>query len=368
MRLGQLLPLPEYLTFYYAHMGYYINQWLVSWGLPVLTLAWLIVILNGCEDRNDISISCHEGIQNASSVIAEAWQYIYSRSLLLVFMIAQMAPVFMENWMQAGIVSAMSHMLKQLLTMSPIMFIFQAKVIGFYTMNELKFGGATYVATGRGLPTERRPFIGTVASDGQLVIGGLYTDYARITYYDGASLVALIVLILVSGGTVNTGPQLIGMMISLWLVSVSWLFAPFIFNPYQFRASCFTHDLKAWFRFFFDDYGNVWKKWYMQDQVKPRRGFRATILDLSFFIELFWVLCCFVSLNAKTAFLIQVSESWRRIYVLMLMPPIFLPLIFCIGAACCGACLRRCRGRREVRRKAKKPTVTKTGTTWWPQP
>lgn len=28
----------------------------VSWGLPVLTLVWLLVLLNGCEDSNDLSI------------------------------------------------------------------------------------------------------------------------------------------------------------------------------------------------------------------------------------------------------------------------------------------------------------------------
>ena len=27
-------------------------------------------------------------------------------------------------------------------------------------INEIRYGGATYVSTGRGLPTDRRPFIG----------------------------------------------------------------------------------------------------------------------------------------------------------------------------------------------------------------
>merc|ERR1711982_157891 len=40
------------------------------------------------------------------------------------------------------------------------MFVFQAKLIGHYIMNEVRYGGATYVATGRGLPVDRRPFVG----------------------------------------------------------------------------------------------------------------------------------------------------------------------------------------------------------------
>ncbi|CAE7894296.1 CHLG [Symbiodinium microadriaticum] len=130
--------------FYYAHMGHYLSQWAVSWGLPVLTLVWLLILLNGCEDSNDLSIKCSAAGQSAASVMAEAWQYIYSGNLLIVFLLAQMAPIFFEVWMQAGLVTSIIRLVKQLLTLSPIMFIFQAKVIGFYTMNELKYGGATY--------------------------------------------------------------------------------------------------------------------------------------------------------------------------------------------------------------------------------
>ena len=35
-RLGQILHLPEALTFYYAHVGYYITQGLVSASMPIL--------------------------------------------------------------------------------------------------------------------------------------------------------------------------------------------------------------------------------------------------------------------------------------------------------------------------------------------
>lgn len=55
---------------------------------------------------------------------------------------------------------------KQFLTLSPLHFIFQAKIIGYYVMNELRYGGAQYVATGRGLPTERRDFIGKPSEQG----------------------------------------------------------------------------------------------------------------------------------------------------------------------------------------------------------
>ena len=33
--------------------------------------------------------------------MADAWQYIYSGHLLILFLLAQMAPIFFEVWMQA---------------------------------------------------------------------------------------------------------------------------------------------------------------------------------------------------------------------------------------------------------------------------
>ncbi|CAE7353895.1 CHLG [Symbiodinium natans] len=193
------------------------------------------------------------------------------------------------------------------------------------------------VATGRGLPTERRPFVGVVTDTGHLQPGGLYLDYARITYYDGAALLILMVLVVVAGGMDNTGPQLYGIMVSLCLVTVSWLLAPFIFNPYQFRPSCWANDMKAWLQFFLEDGGSHWKKWFTQTQLKPRRGFRATVLDLAFFIELWWVVACFSSLNARTAVVCQVSTTWRLYYWFLLLPPVITPLLFCVLVSGFGA-------------------------------
>lgn len=361
-RLGNLLPLPEFLSFYYAHMGHYLSQWSISWGLPLLTLIWLVVLLNGCEESNDLSIKCIIGSQSAASVMAEAWQYIYSGQLLILFLLAQMAPIFFEVWMEAGIVQSTVRLVKQILTLSPVMFIFQAKVIGFYTMNELKFGGATYVATGRGLPTERRPFLGVIGEQGELIPGGLYLDYARLTYYDGASLLFLMILVLVAGGTENTGPQLVGILVSLCLVTVSWLLAPFIFNPYQFRPSCWINDIKAWTRFFLEDGGMHWKKWFTANQLKPRRGFRATVLQIGFMMELWFVVTCFASLNARTAVVCQVSDTWRLYYWNLLSPPIFAPALLCILLGCCGALGNLCSERRSTSAPKFDETYSALGT------
>ena len=47
---------------------------------------------------------------------------------------------------------------------------------------EAKMARWAQVATGRGLPTERRPFLGAIGESGELIPGGLYLDYARLTW------------------------------------------------------------------------------------------------------------------------------------------------------------------------------------------
>lgn len=53
-----------------------------------------------CRARRDPI--CQMIIRSARSVMAEAWQYIYSGQLLILFLLAQMAPIFFEVWMEAS--------------------------------------------------------------------------------------------------------------------------------------------------------------------------------------------------------------------------------------------------------------------------
>merc|ERR1719203_797940 len=93
--------------------------------------------------------------------------------LLALFLIANTMPLFMELWMERSLKDALSKVFTSLLTLSPLMFIFQAKTIGFYITNEFRYGGASYVATGRGLPIERLPIL---KGDEQKGYSGLLLD------------------------------------------------------------------------------------------------------------------------------------------------------------------------------------------------
>jgi hypothetical protein len=403
-------------------------------------------------------------------------------AFLLVFMLATAMPLFVELWMQRSLCHAIIRTVKQLCTGSFLMFIFQAKVIGFYFMNEFRIGGAKYVATGRGLPTERRPFVGKVRleafvlqvtfhhteeldellddacralenvlreavakvakegvrpssvdvyvdrqsafvqvqppsgaktipmqarltspnlkkellsrlqADSELStalpdllvgdlkinarhswfleeVGGLYLDYANITFYDGARLLIYVIFLICGGGLVQvsdlpTQTARIGYTFTFFaigLVISSWLLAPFVFNPYMYALSQFQQDMKAWIGFFFQEHSRHWMDWNSEN-LKSKRGVTKTVLDPFFLTRFFTLAVCWalvedklmalVSIFDKTAFM-QVHE----LHWMALLPPVFLSLIYCTLVT--G--LQYCMGWRK-RRKQKQKTADSDDT------
>jgi hypothetical protein len=261
--------------------------------------------------------------------------------------------------MERSLKIAVTRLIKQLLTLSFLLFIFQSKVIGSYVVNELRTGGAVYVSTGRGLPTDRRPFIGEPEGRGFKLkkVGGLYLDYAAVAYYDGAMLLGGCVLVLLAGGMSEAAKyhsDSTWTWISLTLVILSWLFAPFLFNPYQFVCKNFAADLRGWIAFFFEKGGKHWKEWYQARQLKMS-GSRSSCLNISAFVMLFCLLTWFSAVSLKiNALAILYSESvgtWvggsmTNTHLLALAPPIgssFVYAILMVVLASCCQCVFRWR-------------------------
>jgi len=331
-RLGQVLQLPEALTFYYGHAGYYFNQFFISWSMPVLTSVWLLVLLSDCEPGFEAFQTCNSepGRIPTPEIMAEAFSKWFSW-LIFLFLLATSIPLVIELWLERSLKIAIKKLLVQLLTLSPLLFMFQAKTIGSYVVNEIRFGGATYVSTGRGLPTERRPFI--LYKDKKF--GGLYLDYATLAYYDGVMLLALSVLVVLAGGLSEAGSwkgQLTIVFMSLGLTITSWLYAPFLFNPYMFSPMSFLADLESWCEFFFEDRGKNWISWYTEKQLKPDKGRRIGI-DAALAITCLLLFTWYELLSLKVQSFTKIygsAENTSLLKLLAFVPPIAASGVLCI--------------------------------------
>ena len=64
---------------------------------------------------------------------------------------------------------------------------------------------------------------------------------------------------------------------SIGITIISWLYGPFLFNPYQFSLTPVTEDLASWMAFFWGNAGEHWVDWYRYTQLFKRGGFRDAI-------------------------------------------------------------------------------------------
>lgn len=54
---------------------------------------------------------------------------------------AQTAPLFLQVWLENSLLAAVLRVCKQMVTLAPLHFVFQAKIIGTYITNEITLGG-----------------------------------------------------------------------------------------------------------------------------------------------------------------------------------------------------------------------------------
>lgn len=334
-RLGQLLHLPEALTFYYAHVGFYVTQGLVSASMPILVFAWTVVLAADCENTFQ-SFENYCSSVPAAEAMARLLSIWYSWVIFL-FLVATSMPLFAEIWMERSFKEAIFRLGKQYLTLSFLMFVFQAKIIGYYVVNELRYGGAKYVATGRGLPTYRRPFIGeTEAGTTKLKkVGGLYLDFASYAYYDGMRLLLNCIAVLLLGGVADAGNanSLSFTWLAIGITIVSWLYGPFVFNPYQFDLDEVKGDMRAWVGFFLEDGGKWWVDNYQKTQLKASKGFRESVIGVNFLISIFCLAVWFAIVTHKLHLLNVIYSAYPSLQTLSIMsltPPVGFALLYCL--------------------------------------
>lgn len=343
-RLGQLLPLPEVLTLYYAHAGYYMTQFLLSWVMPTVLFTWSLVLATDCDGRFGAFEGCAK--HPAPELMGRMLASIYTYALLILVLLATALPLFTEEWLERSLKIAVKRLLKQVFTLSFLMFVFQAKIIGFYVVNELRYGGAKYISTGRSLPTERRHFI---RQSGTNQFEGLYLDYAVQAFYDGLTLLISAIMVAELGGMDSSNVYRHGLS-ALWacigMTIVSWLYAPFIFNPHQFARKHILEDRRVLCRFFWKNWGAGWLRWYEEFQLKPRTGLSISMLDLNFLVVFLGVSVWFAVVNHKVSMMQVIFSSQvyiKEVAAWTLLPPVFSSWLLCLLVSASTAAVRSMR-------------------------
>jgi 1,3-beta-glucan synthase len=130
--------------------------------------------------------------------------------------------------MERGTGSALIRLAKHFLSLSPIFEVFSTQIYSQAILSNITFGGARYIATGRGFATTRLSF------------AILYSRFAGPSIYMGMRNLLLLLYATMSIPTPH--------LIYFWLSVASLCIAPFLFNPHQFAFSDFIIDYREFLR------------------------------------------------------------------------------------------------------------------------
>ncbi|KAA1471980.1 1-3-beta-glucan synthase [Dentipellis sp. KUC8613] len=229
--LGTQLPIDRFLTFYYGHPGFHINNMLIilSVQLFVVTMVFLGTLnsqLTICHyNKSGQPIGGQGGCYNLTPVYD--WIHHCIISIFLVFMIAFL-PLFLQELVERGTGRAIIRLSKQFMSLSPVFEVFSTQISTHSILSNLTFGGARYIATGRGFATSRISF------------SILFSRFAGPSIYLGMRTLLMLLYVTLSFWT----PYLI----YFWISILSLCVAPFLYNPHQFSFTDFIVDYREFLR------------------------------------------------------------------------------------------------------------------------
>ncbi|KAB1209933.1 Callose synthase 12 [Morella rubra] len=271
-RLGHRLDFFRMLSFFYTTVGFFFNTWMVI--LTVYAFLWgrLYLALSGFED----SALASSTNNNAALGTILNQQFIIQLGLFTAL------PMIVENSLELGFLQSIWDFLTMQLQLSSVFYTFSMGTRAHYFGRTILHGGANIGPLGVALLCSTR-----VAEN--------YRLYARSHFVKAIEL-GLILIVYASHSPIagNTFVY-IAMTITSWFLVVSWIMAPFVFNPSGFDWLKTVYD--------FDDFMNwiwyqgsvfakseqSWERWWYEEQDHLRTtGFWGKILEIILDLRFFF--------------------------------------------------------------------------------
>lgn len=256
--LGTQLPLDRFLTFYYAHLGFHINNLFISVSLQLFLLTAVnlnalsheVIICSYDRNKPITDILYPLGCYNVMPAVD--WIRRYTLSIFIVFFIS-FIPLLVQELIERGVWKMCYRFMRHICSLSPLFEVFAAQIYSTSLVTDVSIGGARYIATGRGFATSRIPF------------SVLYARFADSTIYVGARCLLMVLFSTVA----HWQPALLW----FWTIIVALMFSPFVFNPHQFSFEDYFIDYRDYIRWL--SRGNT--KWHRNSWIGYVRLSRSRI-------------------------------------------------------------------------------------------
>ncbi|GMH24309.1 hypothetical protein Nepgr_026152 [Nepenthes gracilis] len=309
-RLGQLFDFFRMMSFFFTTVGFYFCTMLTVLTVYIFLYGKLYLALSGVgealEDRADI-------LGNTALSAALNAQFLFQIGIFTA------VPMILGFILEQGVFSAFVSFITMQFQLCSVFFTFSLGTRTHYFGRTILHGGARYQATGRGFVVRHIKFTEN------------YRLYSRSHFVKGFEVVLLLIVYLAYGSSGRGAISYILITVSSWFMALSWLFAPYLFNPSGFEWQKTVEDFKDWANWLFYRGGigvkgeESWEAWWDEELAHIRTlGGRIleTILSLRFFVFQYGIVYKLHVEGSSTSLTVY-GLSWVVLVVLIILFKVF---------------------------------------------
>ncbi|KAL3347221.1 hypothetical protein AABB24_021083 [Solanum stoloniferum] len=309
-RLGQLFDFFRMLSFYFTTVGYYFCTMLTVLSVYAFLYGKAYLALSGVgatiQDRSNI-------LQNTALSAALNAQFLFQIGVFTA------VPMILGFILEQGFLRAVVGFVTMQFQLCTVFFTFSLGTRTHYFGRTILHGGAKYHATGRGFVVKHIKFTEN------------YRLYSRSHFVKGMEIVLLLVVYAAYGYNEGGALSYILLTVSSWFLAISWLFAPYLFNPAGFEWQKTVEDFRDWTNWLLYRGGigvkgeESWEAWWDEELAHIRTfGGRVmeTILSLRFFIFQYGIVYKLDVQGTNTSLTVY-GFSWVAFAVILLLFKVF---------------------------------------------
>lgn len=308
-RLGQLFDFFRMMSFYFTTVGYYFCTMLTVLTVYAFLYGKAYLALSGIGEQLQIRAQI---LNNTALTTALNTQFLFQIGMFTA------VPMVLGFILEQGFLRAVVSFVTMQFQLCSVFFTFSLGTRTHYFGRTILHGGARYQATGRGFVVRHIKFSEN------------YRLYSRSHFVKGLEVVLLLIVYLAYG--YNEGAlSYILLSISSWFMALSWLFAPYLFNPSGFEWQKTVEDFRDWTNWLFYrggigvKGGESWEAWWDEELAHIRTfGGRLaeTILSLRFFIFQYGIIYK-LDVQGQNRSLTVYGLSWIVLAVLIILFKVF---------------------------------------------
>ncbi|CAM0878858.1 unnamed protein product [Alopecurus aequalis] len=307
-RLGHRFDFFRMMSCYYTTIGFYFSTMITVWTVYVFLYGRLYLVLSGLDEG---LATGRRFIHNNPLQIALVSQSFVQLGFLMAL------PMMMEIGLERGFRTALSDFVLMQLQLASVFFTFSLGTKTHYYGKTLLHGGAEYKATGRGFVVFHAKFAEN------------YRLYSRSHFVKGIELMILLIVYEIFGQSYRGAIAYIFITFSMWFMVLTWLFAPFLFNPSGFEWQKIVDDWTDWNKWISNRGGigvspeKSWESWWEKEHEPLKHsGKRGMVLEIVLAARFFiyqYGLVYHLNITKHTKSVLVYCLSWVVIFLILLV-------------------------------------------------